>query len=114
MERQLGSTAAMGIEAQGGTTFTCYSQGCKAELTVEYDASLSQLRLRTRNGACVWSSDWLALSSQLPTGGTEQLIRAALRRWPLRIGSLLRGQKSTLTPLELAVWSIATFEDLLA
>lgn len=114
MERERLATAAMGREVQAGTMYTCYSPGCKAELTVDYDASSSQLRLHTRNGDCVWSSGWLALSSQLPMEGMEQLIQAALRRWPQRIGSLLRGQKNTLTPLELAVWSIATFEDLLA
>lgn len=114
MELQRATTAETGKEARHGTMFTSYSPGCKVELTVEYDASLNRLRLATRNGDCVWLSDWLEVSNQLRTEDMVQLIREGLRLWPLRIGSLLRGQKTTLTPLELAAWTIKTFEHCLA
>lgn len=101
-------------EDQAGTTvtYTCGMSTCKVE--VEYASTSSRLRLSMVSGACAWSSEWLALSSRLPSEGTDQLIQEAARHLQVLCSLRSRGHVNGLTPLELASLMYQTHEHLLA
>lgn len=114
MEQQRELTPVMASEDLAGTTFTTYSAALKLGLMAVYDPSSKRLGLHIRSGESEWQSEWLECENQLGSADTVAHIQEAVRLWLLLSGLPSRGQRSTLTPLELAVRTIAQFEHVLA